>query len=102
MSERFKPVRDDQIAALVALWDRAGMTRPWNPAADDIARLRAQPAAEGWAGARGVIKLMLVVRDTNQGVIGFYERLGYSDAGVRVMPHWLTPERARAYEAGHA
>ncbi|OYX44681.1 MAG: GNAT family acetyltransferase [Rhodobacterales bacterium 32-67-9] len=39
----FHPVRDDEIARLIALWERAGMTRPWNPPETDIAAIRANP-----------------------------------------------------------
>lgn len=39
----FHPVRDDEIAPLIALWDRAGMSRPWNPPETDIAAIRANP-----------------------------------------------------------
>jgi len=60
----------------------------------------AMRAAEDWASARGVVKLMLMVRESNTAVLGFYARLGYSDAGVRVMQKWLDPERAVSYAAG--
>jgi ribosomal protein S18 acetylase RimI-like enzyme len=32
--------RDDDEAALVALWEACGLTRPWNPPAADISLLR--------------------------------------------------------------
>lgn len=146
---RFQPVTDTDIPSLVALWDAADLSRPWNPVETDIAALRAHPeaeilvlrdgtrviasvavghdghrgwayyvatdpanrgqghgraamaAAEEWARAHGVVKLMLMVRDTNDAVMGFYEGLQYSDAGVRVMQKWINPERARLYEEGH-
>jgi ribosomal protein S18 acetylase RimI-like enzyme len=34
--------------------------------------------AEGWLAQRGVPKAMLMIRETNKKVIGFYERLGYA------------------------
>ena len=34
-------------------------------------------AAEEWVVARGIPKLMLMVRSSNTAVLGFYERLGY-------------------------
>jgi ribosomal protein S18 acetylase RimI-like enzyme len=46
-------------------------------------------AAEGWLRARGVVKVQLMVRESNAGVIGFYEALGYEDADVRVLGRWL-------------
>lgn len=57
-------------------------------------------AAEDWARAHGVVKLMLMVRDSNTAVTGFYNALGYTDAGVRVLQKWIDPDRARIYEAG--
>ena len=42
-------------------------------------------AAEDWLRARGAVKVQLMVREANAGVIGFYEALGYEDADVRVL-----------------
>lgn len=41
--------------------------------------------AEAWLVARGTVKLQLMVRETNTAVTGFYDRLGYTDADVRVL-----------------
>ena len=46
-------------------------------------------AAEGWLAARGVAKVQLMVRDTNEGAVGFYEALGYEATPVRVLGRWL-------------
>jgi ribosomal protein S18 acetylase RimI-like enzyme len=46
-------------------------------------------AAEGWLRDRGVVKAQLMVRSTNTAVLGFYDRLGYEDADVRVRAKWL-------------
>lgn len=43
MTEPFHPVHDDEVAGLIALWQRAGMIRPWNPPEADIAAIRANP-----------------------------------------------------------
>jgi ribosomal protein S18 acetylase RimI-like enzyme len=123
--------------AVVALWDAAGLTRPWNPPADDFDRALAGAAstvlvgvedgalvatavagddghrgwlyyvavpadrrgtglgaaivraAEAWLRGRGCRKVQLMVRDTNEAVLGFYEALGYEDAGVHVLGRWL-------------
>lgn len=37
-------------------------------------------AAEAWLRERGVWKAQLMVRETNRGVVSFYERLGYETA----------------------
>jgi ribosomal protein S18 acetylase RimI-like enzyme len=52
-------------------------------------------AAEDWLRARGVRKLELMVRDTNDAVLGFYDRLGYEREPVAVLSRWLTPTDPR-------
>jgi ribosomal protein S18 acetylase RimI-like enzyme len=47
-------------------------------------------AAEDWLRGRGVRKLELMVRDTNQAVLGFYDHLGYEHEPVAVRSRWLT------------
>ncbi|GBQ87845.1 N-acetyltransferase GCN5 [Acetobacter nitrogenifigens DSM 23921 = NBRC 105050] len=46
-------------------------------------------AAEAWLRDRGVLKAQLMVRETNAGVVPFYERLGYETAPRIVMGKWL-------------
>jgi ribosomal protein S18 acetylase RimI-like enzyme len=45
--------------------------------------------AEGWLAQRGVPKAMLMIRETNKKVMGFYERLGYAVEERVVMARWL-------------
>ena len=45
--------------------------------------------AEAWLAASGVPKAMLIVRDTNLAVKGFYERLGYAVEPRILMTKWL-------------
>lgn len=44
---------------------------------------------EEWLRSRGVPKLQLMVRRTNPAALGFYERLGYSDADTVVLGRFL-------------
>jgi len=46
-------------------------------------------AAEEWLRQRGVVKAQLLVRETNTGVISFYEHLGFEVAPRVVMGKWL-------------
>ena len=46
---------------------------------------RMMEACEAWVQSRGVPKIQLMVRATNKAAVGFYERLGYADAGVMVL-----------------
>lgn len=47
-------------------------------------------AAERWLAGRGIVKIRLMVRETNQGVTAFYERFGYAPAPVTVLQKNLT------------
>ena len=44
---------------------------------------------ENWLAERSVPKAMLMVRESNEKVIGFYERLGYKTEETVVMSKWL-------------
>jgi ribosomal protein S18 acetylase RimI-like enzyme len=46
--------------------------------------------AEAWLGDRGVPKVMLLIRETNTAVRGFYEGLGYGEEPRLLMTKWLT------------
>ena len=48
-------------------------------------------AGEAWLRARGVPKVMLMVRDTNTIVEDFYKRLDYETIPRIVMQKWLKP-----------
>jgi ribosomal protein S18 acetylase RimI-like enzyme len=42
-------------------------------------------ACEDWVAARGIPKLMLMVRSSNEAVLGFYARLGYAVEDTAVL-----------------
>ena len=132
-----RPYEPADRAAVLALWEACGLTRPWNPPEGDLDRavqgpssavlvavekgrvtgsvmvgddghrgwvyyLSVQPnlqksglgrdlmtAAEEWLRGRGVRKIELMVRNTNDGVIGFYEAIGYGQEPVAVLSRWL-------------
>jgi ribosomal protein S18 acetylase RimI-like enzyme len=46
-------------------------------------------AAENWLCQRWVVKVQLLVRETNTKVVGFYEHLGFEVAPRVVMSRWL-------------
>ncbi|WP_416899714.1 MAG: GNAT family acetyltransferase [Minwuia sp.] len=46
-------------------------------------------AAEDWLRDRGCPKIELMVRDTNDAALGFYDRLGYEHQPVSVKAKWL-------------
>ena len=37
---RIVPLQDDDVAAVIALWETCGLTRPWNDPAQDVALAR--------------------------------------------------------------
>jgi ribosomal protein S18 acetylase RimI-like enzyme len=47
-------------------------------------------AAEAWLAARGVPKVQLMVRETNEAVAAFYQRLGFEPMPRINMQKWLT------------
>lgn len=50
---------------------------------------RLMDSAEVWLRDRGVVKVQLMVRSTNEAVLGFYDHLGYRDEDVQVRSKWL-------------
>ncbi|HSZ91557.1 MAG TPA: GNAT family acetyltransferase [Acetobacteraceae bacterium] len=46
-------------------------------------------AAENWLRQRNVVKVQLLVRETNNRVVSFYEHLGFEVAPRVVMSRWL-------------
>ena len=46
-------------------------------------------AAEDWVRERGMPKIQLMVRETNQSILDFYDAVGYGRQSVVVMGKWL-------------
>jgi ribosomal protein S18 acetylase RimI-like enzyme len=53
-------------------------------------------AAEDWLKDRGVVKVQLLVRETNTQVVKFYEHLGYEVTPRVVMAKWINSPKAQA------
>jgi ribosomal protein S18 acetylase RimI-like enzyme len=49
--------------------------------------------AEQWLVERDAPKVQLMVRDTNEAIMGFYEQLGYDNAHTVVLGKWLGGEQ---------
>ncbi|WP_316175996.1 GNAT family acetyltransferase [Bradyrhizobium sp. SZCCHNRI1073] len=130
-------ITDADVPAIISLWQRCGLTRPWNDPAADIALARRgdsstvlvgrsggaiaasvmvghdghrgwvyyvsvdpehrgrdhgrgiMAAAEDWLRARGIAKLMLMVRGDNTKVQEFYQALDYAVQDSVVFSKWL-------------
>ena len=147
---RVRTYRAADEGAVLGLWHRAGIARPWLDLRAEIAEKRrrdrslflvaeeaiagmrerrvvgavmgAYDGRRGWvyhlaveperqgAGVgralmdalerrmarRGVVKVNLQVRDDNTAVIGFYERLGYTDDRLTSLSKWLRPPASPA------
>jgi ribosomal protein S18 acetylase RimI-like enzyme len=46
-------------------------------------------AGEAWLRDRGVVKVQLLVRETNKRVVAFYEHIGFEIAPRTVMAKWI-------------
>jgi ribosomal protein S18 acetylase RimI-like enzyme len=66
-----RPIRAEEAAAVVALWERAGLTRPWNDPQQDIAFARATPTAEVLAltEAGALTGAVMVGHDGHRGTV---------------------------------
>ena len=62
-------IEDADVAAVVALWRRCGLTRPWNDPAADIALARKGPNAAVLLGrdSSGIVASVLVGHDGHRG-----------------------------------
>ena len=63
------PIEDDDVASVVALWERCGLTRPWNDPAADIALARRGDSAAVLVGRDGcnIVASVLVGHDGHRG-----------------------------------
>ena len=63
------PIADADIADVIALWQRCGLTRPWNDPAADIALARKGPTAAVLLGrdSSGIVASVLVGHDGHRG-----------------------------------
>ena len=63
------PIADDDIASVVALWQRCGLTRPWNDPTGDIAFARRGPNSAVLVGRHGgtLVATVMVGHDGHRG-----------------------------------
>ena len=63
------PIEDDYVASVVALWERCGLTRPWNDPAADIALARRGDNAAVLVGRDGcnIVASVMVGHDGHRG-----------------------------------
>jgi ribosomal protein S18 acetylase RimI-like enzyme len=92
------PMEDGDVAAVVALWQRCGLTRSWNDPAADIALARRGPSSAILVGRHdgAVVATVMVGHDGHRGwfyYLGVEPTLqgnGFGRAMARVAEAWLT------------
>jgi ribosomal protein S18 acetylase RimI-like enzyme len=96
-------IEDGDIAEVIALWQRCGLTRPWNDPAADIARARKGPNATVLVGRDGgsLVASVLVGHDGHRGWVYYVavdpgcRHKGYGRVIMTSAEDWL---RARGLE----
>ena len=97
------PIGDGDIADVIALWQRCGLTRPWNDPASDIARARKGENAAMLVGRddSGIVASVLVGHDGHRGWVYYVavdpdcHHKGYGRVIMDAAEDWL---RARGIE----
>jgi ribosomal protein S18 acetylase RimI-like enzyme len=96
-------IEDADIAAVIALWQRCGLTRPWNDPAADIALARKGPNAAVLVGRdnNSIVASVLVGHDGHRGWVYYLavdpecRHKGYGRVIMGAAEDWL---RARGIE----
>jgi ribosomal protein S18 acetylase RimI-like enzyme len=91
------PIGDGDVADMIALWQRCGLTRPWNDPAGDIALARKGENAAMLAGRddSGIVASVLVGHDGHRGWVYYVavdpdcRHKGYGRVVMDAAEHWL-------------
>ena len=91
------PIEDADVTAIIALWQRCGLTRPWNNPAADIALARKVPNADVLAGRDGgkIVASVLVGHDGHRGWVYYvavdpdHRHQGFGGVIMAAAENWL-------------
>ena len=92
------PIADADVTAVAALWQRCGLTRPWNDPTNDIAFARRGPNSAVLVGRRdgSIVATVMVGHDGHRGWFYYLgvdpdlQGRGFGRAMTRAAEAWLT------------
>jgi GNAT superfamily N-acetyltransferase len=104
------PIEDADVTAIIALWQRCGLRRPWNDPAADIALARKVPNADVLAGrdAGRIVASVLVGHDGHRGWVYYLavdpdrRHKGCGGAIMAAAEDWLRARHRKAAAHGTA
>jgi ribosomal protein S18 acetylase RimI-like enzyme len=93
------PIEDADIPAVVSLWERCGLTRPWNDPAADISLARSKSNSDVLVGRDGqdIVATVLIGHDGHRGWAYYVavdpdrQKKGYGRAIMTAAENWLRP-----------
>ena len=97
MSLSISSITDADVEAVVALWQRCGLTRPWNDPAGDIAFARRGPNSTiliGWH-QKSIVATALIGHDGHRGWVYYvavdpeYQKKDFGRAIMAAAEDWL-------------
>ena len=97
MAIKIIPMGDEDIPAIVFLWQRAGLVRPWNDPEKDIAFARSSEHADILVGREQntIIASVMVGHDGHRGVVYYlavdpdHQKKGLGRVMMQAAENWL-------------
>ena len=92
----FRPMRDDEQPAVIALWTACDLTRPWNPPEADVALARGNPNAEIFVAEQNgdIIAAFMVGHDAHRAWVYYlavspdHRREGWGEKAMAAAEDW--------------